>query len=86
MVIYPRILRLSAAQNNQSVNVTSNHENPISYLSRACNQLFPQIALKCVSSKEIEDDIKSLKTKNSYGYDGIATKILKVSSSYISSL
>jgi hypothetical protein len=55
----------------------SNHENPISYLSGTRDQLLPQIALKCISSKEIEDIIKSLKTKNSYGYDGISTKILK---------
>jgi hypothetical protein len=49
------------------VNATSDHENPMSYLSRADNQPFPSIALKCVSSKEIEDIIKSLKAKDSYG-------------------
>ncbi|PNF19496.1 hypothetical protein B7P43_G02324, partial [Cryptotermes secundus] len=76
---------VSVVKNNRSANDTSNQENPISYLSRARNQPFPPITLNCVSSKEIEDIIKSLKTKNSYGYDGISTKILKVSSPYISS-
>jgi len=71
--------------NNNNANVPSNHENPISYLSRAFNQPFPTINPKCVSSKEIEDITKSLKIKNSHGYDGISTKILKLSIHYISS-
>jgi hypothetical protein len=54
---------------------TFNRENPISYLSRTYNQPLPPIASKCVSSKEIEDIIKSLNAKNSHGYDGISTKI-----------
>jgi hypothetical protein len=41
--------------------------------------------LKFVSSKEVEKIIKSLKIKNSSGYDGISTKLLKISSSFISS-
>jgi Notch-like protein len=35
--------------------------------------------------KEIEQSINSLKTKNSFGYGGISTKILKLSASFISS-
>ena len=38
-----------------------------------------------MSSKEIEDITKSLKIKNSHGYDGITTKILKLNMHYISS-
>jgi len=38
-----------------------------------------------VSSKEIEDITKSLKIENSHGYDGITTKMLKLSMHYISS-
>jgi hypothetical protein len=41
--------------------------------------------LKSVSSKEVENIIKSLKTKNSSEYDGISTKLLKISSCFISS-
>ena len=57
--------------NNHNANPPSNHENPITYLSKAFNQLFPTINLKEVSSKEIEDITKSLKIKNSHGYDRI---------------
>ena len=57
----------------------------LSYLCRAFNQPFPTINFKYVSSKEIEDVTKSLKTKNSHGYDEISTKILKCSIYYISS-
>jgi hypothetical protein len=35
--------------------------------------------------KEIEQIINSLKTKNSFSYDGISTKILKLSAPFISS-
>jgi hypothetical protein len=46
---------------------------------------FPNINLKTVSTKEIENIIKSLKIKNSFGYDGISTKLTKISSPFISS-
>jgi len=80
---------LSIAQNihvnNCNVNASSNHENDISYLSRAFNQPFPTINLRCVSSKEIESITKSLKIKNLHGYEGISSKLLKSSIRYISS-
>jgi hypothetical protein len=41
--------------------------------------------IKSLSTKEVENVIKSLKLKNSSGYDGISTKILKLSSLFISS-
>ena len=56
--------------NNHNANAPSNHENPI---SKAFNQPFPTISLKCVSSKEIEDVTKSLKIENSHEYDEIST-------------
>ena len=37
------------------------------------------------STKEIYSIIKSIKSKNTYGYDEISTKILKISSNYITS-
>jgi hypothetical protein len=46
---------------------------------------FPNINLKFLSSREVENTIKSLKTKNSAGYDEISTKLLKISSHFISS-
>jgi hypothetical protein len=42
------------------------------------------ISFKNTSAKEIENIIRSLKTKESYGYDEITTKILKISASFIS--
>jgi hypothetical protein len=41
--------------------------------------------IKSLSTKELENIIKPLKLKNSSGYDGISTKILKLSSLIISS-
>ena len=46
---------------------------------------YPSMECKCTITKEIERIIKSLKTKNSYGYDEISTKILKISCPFISS-
>jgi hypothetical protein len=64
---------ITVAQNihadNYNANASSQHENPISYLCRTFNQPFPTINFKYVSSKEIEDITKSLKTQNSHGYD-----------------
>ena len=70
--------------NVNNANASSNHENPLSYLTRTFNQPFPTIKLKCVSSKEIEDLTKLLKAKDCHGYDEILTKILKLSIYYIS--
>ena len=42
--------------------------------------------LKYTTPKEIEKIMKLLNSKNSYGYDGIPMKILKVSTPFITSL
>jgi hypothetical protein len=46
---------------------------------------FPNINFKSPSAREIENIIKSLKPKNSSGYDGISTKLVKICSPFISS-
>ena len=43
------------------------------------------MVFKSFSTHEIINIIKSLKTKESYGYDGISTKLLKISANYICS-
>ena len=48
-----------------------------------CKKLFPQIALVPVTAHEIKDTIKSLKWKNSSGYDEIPPRLLKLSTPYI---
>jgi hypothetical protein len=63
--------------------MSSNNDN-LSYLPNAFDQSFPNINFKYVSTKEIEDITNSLKSKYSHGYDGISTKILKLSVQYIS--
>jgi len=48
-------------------------------------QPLPLDKLKFVSPEEIENVAKSLKAKNSHGYDEISTKVIKQCISYISS-
>jgi hypothetical protein len=45
---------------------------------------YPNIKHKPTSTKEIENIIEPLKTKNSYGYDEISTKLLEISCLLIS--
>jgi len=58
---------------------------PIQFLTQSFKHPFPNMKLKSVSTKEIEKMIKFLKPKNSTVYDGISTKLIKISSSFISS-
>jgi hypothetical protein len=65
-------------ENFKNSNSAAIVNNPLNYLRDAFRQTIPPIKFKFVSPKEIED-VKSLKMKDSYGYDGMATKILKQS-------
>ena len=53
-------------------------------MEQAFNNPYPSMECKCTTTKEIDRVIKSLKTKNSYGYDEISPKILKISGPFIS--
>ena len=53
--------------------------DPSNYLISNFNSTFSRINWKYATTYEINKIIKSLKTKNSYGYDEIPIKILKVS-------
>ena len=66
-------------------NVAANDAHPFTYLHQIFTKLFPNIILTLVSSKEITEIIKSLKWKNSYGYNEIPTKLLKISLPFIMS-
>jgi hypothetical protein len=57
--------------------------NTLHYLHKVFGQPFPEMQLKSTCIKELKEIIKSLKTKDSYGYDEISNKILKVSMSFI---
>ena len=80
---------LSVAQhitaNSKNSNSVGNHHNPLNYLHSTLTQPFPPNKLKFVSPKEIANVVRSLKTKESHGYDEIPTKVIKQSISYISS-
>ena len=67
--------------NNKHTNI--NEPNPISYLMNSFYQRFPKMKWHYTSTYEIGKIIKSLKSKNSSGYDEISTRILKLSASFI---
>jgi hypothetical protein len=56
----------------------------ISFLKDAFPRKFPGIKTIPTTETELKSIIHSLKTKNSSGYDGITSKILKVCASLIS--
>jgi hypothetical protein len=60
-------------------------DNHTQCINHAFDNPFPNIENKYSTIKQIEQIINSLKTKNSFGYDGISTKILKLSAPFISS-
>jgi hypothetical protein len=57
----------------------------MNYLSNQSHRAFSNINFRNTSTKEIENIIQSLKAKESHGYNGIITKILKISTPFISS-
>jgi len=57
----------------------------IHFIEQAFNKPYPNMECKCTTYKEIGQIIKFLKTKNSYRYDKISTKTLKISCPFISS-
>jgi hypothetical protein len=75
--------------NNDNSNPDLNNRDEaykyLNYLSQAFTTPFPAIKFKCTNTREIENVIKSLKTRNSKGYDEISVKILKISAPFISS-
>jgi Notch-like protein len=55
------------------------------YFNQSDKLYFPSFILKTFSTREISSIINSIKTKNTHGYDEVSTKILKLSSNYITS-
>ena len=60
-------------------------DSHIRFMEQAFTKPYLSMEYKCVTTRELERIIKSLKTKSSYGYDKISTKILKISGPFISS-
>jgi hypothetical protein len=67
--------------NNKHTNIKES--NPINYLINSFHRPFPKMSWHYTSTYEIEKIIKSLKSKNTGGYDEISTRILKLSAPYI---
>jgi Notch-like protein len=62
-----------------------NTPSAVDNLNSARTKSFPRIHLTPVTANEIKNIIKSLKMKNSYGYDEPPPRILKMSLPYITS-
>jgi Notch-like protein len=69
-----------------SINIKDSNTNidPKCYLYKSFQNPFHNITFKNSSTK-VERIIRSLRLKNSHGYDEVSTKILKVSAPFISS-
>jgi len=67
---------------------TKNHGKLSTYncLVQQGGDSFSPLVFKPTSTQEIISIIKSLNTKNSFGYDEISTEILKISTNFICSL
>ena len=61
-----------------------NMDSHTHFMGQAFTKPFPSLECKCTTTKEIERIIQSLKTKNPYGFNGISTKILKITCPFIS--
>jgi hypothetical protein len=72
-----------------NTNNNSNKERNVNtaklLLTRSFKNPFPTLKPSPVSTKQIKNIIRSIKTKNYHGYDKFPAKILKISASYISS-
>ena len=71
--------------NNKLENMRHKSSSTYSYLDLGNGNHYPPMVFKSFSTQEVMSIIKSLKTKNSFGYDEISTKLLKASASYICS-
>ena len=63
----------------------NNTPSALDSLNSSRTKSFSQIHLSPVTANEIKNIIKSLKVKNSYGYDEIPKSILKIILPYITS-
>ena len=74
---------IDKTNSNSLGNTRLENSSTCSYLDQCVGDSFPPLVFKFFSTREIISIIKSLKTKNSSGYDEISTKLLKISASYI---
>jgi guanylate kinase len=68
---------------NKDNNKNMTDINPLYYLNNMSNFNFETIKWHYISTNKISKIIKSLKTKSSYGYDEISSRMLKASMPFI---
>jgi hypothetical protein len=76
-------LNTAGSISNKRINEKAEEASPLQNLFKYFNQPFKDIRWPCTFAKEINKIIDSLKDKNSIGYDGILTKIIKISNPFI---
>ena len=82
---------VAVAFNNHFLNITESlnihitkDSDPISLLKKSHPSVIPPMQTIPISEGEIKSIMNSLKSKNSSGYDGIPTKILKLCRNQVS--
>jgi len=81
----PSMITRNIMARNFSTKSTLNQNNNSFSLNNVYQTSFPSIKFPYTSAKEIENIIKSLHSSNSFGYDEVSVKLLKLCSYYISS-
>jgi hypothetical protein len=76
-------IKRQANMNSITTNNLKNEENYTYFMGQAFINVYPNINCNCSANKDIKNIIKSLKLKNSYGYDEISPMILKISLPFI---
>ena len=73
-------LNINNTDKDKYIKSINNH-----HASKSIQNQFPYMVYKSFSTQETINIIKSLKSKDSYGYDKISTRLLKISANYMSS-
>ena len=57
--------------------------NPINYLTNNFRRPLPKVSWQFASTYDIEKIVKSLRTKNTCGYDEVCNRIIKLTAPFI---
>jgi hypothetical protein len=74
------------SKNNLISDDNNSIDNCTHFMEQGFNKPYPSMECKCTTMKEIEQILKSLKTKKLICYDRISTKIMKISCPFICNL
>jgi len=72
-----------AVNSNNNKHINTSMTNPINYLTNNLKRPFAKISWQYASTYEVEKIIKSLRTKNTCGYDEISNRIIKLTAPFI---